>query len=62
MGELTAGYYFATPIGDEDCLDAKPYEIVYLYFDGSWQVIRPGLVKSEDPSRWNLFKKVELFQ
>lgn len=57
MGELTAGYYFATPIGDEDCLDGKPYEIVYLYFDGSWQVIRPGLVKSEDPSRWNLFKE-----
>ena len=54
--ELTAGYYFAIPVED-DCLDAKPYEVIY----GSWQVIRPGLTKSEDPNRWNLFKKVEPF-
>lgn len=55
--DKAAGYYFATPNGDEDCLDAKPYEVIY----GSWQVIRPGLTKSEDPNRWNLFKKVEPF-
>lgn len=56
--ESQVGYWFAMPHGDDDCLDARTYEIVYVYFDGKWQVIRPGLVGSESLERWNLLRKI----
>lgn len=54
----TSGYYFATPRGDDDCLDALTYEIVYLYFDGRWSIARPGLAGAEQPERWTLLRKI----
>jgi hypothetical protein len=36
------GYYHAIPRNRDDWLDAVP-EIVYVYFDGKWSAIRPGI-------------------
>lgn len=35
------GYFFATPKDSRDWLCGIP-EVVYVYFDGKWSVIRPG--------------------
>ena len=40
-----ASYYWAKPNNPDSWLDSTP-EIVYLYFDGKWSVIRPGEEKN----------------
>lgn len=41
-----AEYYWALPKDRDDWLDCSP-EIVKVYFDGKWQIIRPGIGKCE---------------
>ena len=54
----TTGYYFAVPRDDDDCLDGLTYEIVYLYFDGKWSVVRAGMSGLEPMEQWNLLRKI----
>lgn len=49
-----SAYYWALPNNKDDWLDCSP-EVVYVYFDGKWSVIRPGIEKRskfEDFSLW----------
>lgn len=55
----TSGYYVASPVDDDDCLDALPYEIVYLYYDGNWSIVRPGMSGCEPVEQWNLLKRID---
>lgn len=40
-----SGYYFAVPAERGDWLDGTAPEVVYLYFNGKWSVVRPGYLK-----------------
>lgn len=42
-----SGYWFAVPDNPDSILDGMDYEIVYVYFDGKWSVMRPGESKRE---------------
>lgn len=41
------GYYHVIPKDRDTWLDGGPTEVVYLYFDGKWSVIRPGESKHD---------------
>lgn len=48
-----SGYWVVTPDDDATWLDGRSQEIVYVYFDGKWSVLRMGEAKRE---------KLEAFQ
>lgn len=52
-----AEYFWAIPKDRDSWLDGSP-EIVKVYFNGKWMVIRPGIGKAvgfEDFSYWSEF-------
>ena len=57
--EQKSCYWVAIPDDPDTILDGKEYEIVYVYFDGKWSVMRPGQSEREPLSLFRFLHPIE---
>lgn len=55
-------YWAAIPDDPDTILDGMDYEIVYVYFDGKWSVMRPGESKREPLSAFRFLCRIAHFE
>ena len=47
-----SAYYWAIAKNQDSWLDGSAAEVVYLYFDGKWSVMRPAEKERESPTNF----------
>lgn len=57
--EQISCYWAVVPDDIDTILDGNDYEIVYVYFDGKWSVMRPGKLQRELLSSFWFLKPIE---
>jgi hypothetical protein len=61
-GEQKSCYWAAIPNDPDNILDGMEYEIVYVYFDGKWSVMRPGESQREPLSAFRFICPIDSFE
>jgi hypothetical protein len=60
--EQKSCYWAAIPDNQDSILDGMEYEIVYVYFDGKWSVMRPRESNPEPLLAFRFLAKIEHFE
>jgi hypothetical protein len=62
QSEQKSCYWAAIPNDPDNILDGMEYEIVYVYFDGKWSVMRPGESQRESLSAFRFLCPIDSFE